>query len=128
MVGANTHKRREALSINRRRAKQMRHKPVSLEKLFWSEVRSRKLGGFKFRRQFLVGQYIGDFVCVAQKVVVELDGPFHADRAKYDVNRDAFLQSCGYRVLRFSNSYVAGDIGTVLSIVRHTLSAGSPSP
>ncbi len=52
----------KSLSLNRSRAREMRHKPVSTEELFWSEVRNRKLGGFKFKRQVLIGPYIVDFV------------------------------------------------------------------
>jgi very-short-patch-repair endonuclease len=61
-------------------------------------------------------------------VVVELDGPFHADRAEYDARRDGFLQSQGYRVLRFSNTQAADDIGIVPLTVKHALDTGAPSP
>jgi very-short-patch-repair endonuclease len=62
------------------------------------------------------------------KLVVELDGPLHAERAEYDAKRDAFLQAQGYRVLRFPNSYTADDIGIVLLTVKHELDTGAPSP
>ena len=104
----------------------MRHKPVELEKLFWSHVRDRKLAGYKFKRQYLIGKYIVDFVCVERKLVVELDGPFHARRMQYDEERGSFLQSQGYRVLRFPNSYAADDIGIVLLTVKHELDAAAP--
>lgn len=55
----------------------MRRSPVVNEKSFWLEVRDRKLGGFKFRRQVPIGPYIADFVCVEKMVIVELDGPLH---------------------------------------------------
>jgi very-short-patch-repair endonuclease len=106
----------------------MRRKPVTMEALFWSEIRNRKLGGFKFKRQFLMGRYIVDFVCVEQKLIVELDGPFHADRGAYDEARDAFLRGLGYRVLRFANDYTAEDIAIVLLTVRRALETSSPSP
>lgn len=106
----------------------MRVKPVTMEALFWSEVRNRKLGGYKFRRQFLIGRYIVDFVCVEQKLVVELDGPFHADRVQYDNVRDAFLRAQGYRVMRFPNEYTACDLGIALLTVKHALDTGTPSP
>ena len=117
--------RRASLSINRERARAMRCKPVELEKIFWSEVRNRKLGGYKFKRQFLIGRYIVDFVCVEKRLIVELDGPFHAMRQTYDTERDAFLNAQGYRVLRFPNSYAADDIGIVLLTVKNAL---APSP
>jgi len=106
----------------------MRHEPVVLEKLFWSEVRNRKLGAYKFKRQVLIGPYIADFVCLEHKLIVELDGPFHAQRAAYDAERDAFLQGMAYRVLRFPNTYAADDIGIVLLTVKHALDTSTPSP
>ena len=128
MVSDRITERRKSFTENRTRARNMRHKPVSMEKLFWSEVRNRKLGGYKFKRQFLIGHYIVDFVCVEYKLIVELDGPFHAARAKYDAARDAFLEAQGFRVLRFPNDYAADDIGIVLVTVKKALDTGTPSP
>lgn len=106
----------------------MRAKPVAMEKLFWSKVRDRQLGGYKFRRQVPIGPYIADFVCAERKVIVELDGPLHADRAGYDKARDQLLERQGYRVLRFSNDYTAEDLGTLLLTVLDTLERVAPSP
>jgi very-short-patch-repair endonuclease len=128
MVGETTSQKRKSLALNRARARTMRVKPVELEKLFWSEVRNRKLGGYKFKRQYLIGRYIIDFVCLEHKVVVELDGPFHAVRAEYDAERDRFLGAEGFRVLRFPNSYAADEIGIVLLTVKEALDTGTPSP
>jgi very-short-patch-repair endonuclease len=128
MVTEKTVDQRKAQTVNRERARTMRISPVPMEQLFWSEVRNRKLGGYKFKRQHLIGRCIVDFVCTDRKVVVELDGPFHADRAEYDARRDGFLQSQGYRVLRFSNTQAADDIGIVPLTVKHALDTGAPSP
>jgi len=106
----------------------MRREAVTMEKLFWCEVRDRKLGGYKFKRQYLIGRYIVDFVSVERKLVVELDGPFHASRKKYDEARDAFLRAQGYRILRFRNDYAADDIGIVLATVKQALDTCTPSP
>ena len=121
-------RRRASLAVNRERARATRRKPVELEKLFWSEVRNRKLGGYKFKRQYPIGRYIVDFVCIEKKLVVELDGPFHAMRQAYDEERDAYLNSQGYRALRFPNSYAADDIGIVLLTVKNALDTATPSP
>ena len=128
MVSESTARKRESLAGNRNLARQMRVKPVTMEALFWSEVRNRKLGGYKFRRQYLIGRYIVDFVCLEHKLVVELDGPFHAERVRYDSARDAFLRTQGYRIMRFANEYAACDIGIVLATVKHALDTGTPSP
>ena len=104
MVGPDTLNKREMLATNRVRAKEMRHHAVAMEKLFWSRLRDRKLGGFKFRRQCPIGPYIADFVCPEVKLIVELDGPLHEGRIDYDRRRDRFLRSEGYRVMRFKNA------------------------
>ncbi len=128
MISDRIAKGRRSLAENRVRARKMRHKPVTMEKLFWSEVRNRKLGGYKFKRQFPIGHYIVDFVCAEHKLIVELDGPFHASRAEYDAARDAFLEAQGFRVLRFPNDYAADDIAIVLVTVKNALDTSAPSP
>jgi very-short-patch-repair endonuclease len=106
----------------------MRRKPVVTEKLFWSEVRDRKLGGFKFKRQYLIGPYIADFVCVEKKLIVELDGKLHDERVGYDDARDTFLERQGFRVMRFKNDEFLKDVGIVLATIRHELESPSPRP
>lgn len=128
MVTRTRKSERQARAPNRVRAREMRSAPVNAEKLFWSEVRSRRLGGFKFKRQFLIGPYIADFVCPEKMLVVELDGPFHDDRAAYDADRDEFLRARGYRVMRFKNEQMAEDLSAVLASVLHALETPSPRP
>jgi very-short-patch-repair endonuclease len=128
MTDLNGSKRTRAPAINRVRAKQMRHDPVSLEKFFWSHLRNRQLGGFKFRRQVPIGPYIADFVCDVRKLVVELDGPFHANRKDYDAKRDLYLEQLGYRVWRFSNGSAADDWPATLRSILQALSSPSPRP
>jgi very-short-patch-repair endonuclease len=119
---------RKALSLNRSRARDMRRKPPAMEKLLWSEVRDRKLGGHKFKRQYLIGRYIADFACVEKKFVVELDGPHHAATGSYDMARDEYLQSQGWQVMRLRNEALAGDVATVLLAIRFALDSPSPQP
>ena len=80
---------------------------MDAEKKFWSQVRDRRLGGHKFKRQFLIGRYIVDFVCLDCKVVIELDGGQHHEAAGLtrDSRRTRWLEQQGYRVLRFDNGY-----------------------
>ncbi len=128
MVKRDTIEKRKDSTTNRTRAREMRSKPVAMEKLFWSLVRNRKLDGFKFKRQFPIGTYIADFVCVEGRLIVELDGPFHVGRKSYDEKRDAFLREKGFRVIRLTNDDFVGDAGIALMIVRDALVAGTPSP
>jgi very-short-patch-repair endonuclease len=123
-----TKKRRKALETNRTRAREMRSSPVSMEKLFWSCVRNRQLGGYKFRRQVPIGPYIADFVCVERKLIVELDGDPHKDREEYDTKRDTYLTRQGYRVMRFTNQDFGSDIAIVLKTIEHGPDTGAPSP
>jgi very-short-patch-repair endonuclease len=118
-------KRPPAPTVNRVRAKAMRHDPVAMEEFFWSHLRNRKLGGFKFRRQVPVGPYIADFLCADQKLIVELDGPFHTGRKAYDAQRDKYLACLGYRVWRFSNSDAGDDWVTVLQSILEVLRSPS---
>jgi very-short-patch-repair endonuclease len=76
------------------------------ERRLWSQLRGRQLDGWKFRRQAPIGSYFVDFVCLAAKLVVELDGSTHNElKDDYDVRRQRWLESQGYKVLRFSADY-----------------------
>jgi very-short-patch-repair endonuclease len=108
-------------------ARGMRHRPVECEKRFWRLVRDRRLGGFKFKRQVLIGSYIVDFVCVERKLVVELDGSQHADQREYDEQRDAFLRAKGFCVVRIWNMELLENPEGVLDMVLAALET-APSP
>lgn len=91
------------------------------ERILWSKLHGRQFGGFKFRRQRPVGPYVCDFVCLSEKVVVELDGSQHVDRSDYDQRRDASLRSSGFRVLRFWNRDVVERLDVVLNTIHEAL-------
>jgi very-short-patch-repair endonuclease len=83
----------------------------------------------KFRRQAQIGNYIVDFVCFASKIVVELDGGQHASQIDRDEIRAAWLNSQGYRVLRFWNFQVFEEPESVLETIWLALrDAPSPQP
>ena len=76
--------------------------------------------GIKFRRQQTIGGYIVDFISMEKKLIIELDGGQHAEQADYDAARTAYLESEGYRVLRFWNNQVLQQTLDVLTeIERH---------
>ncbi|HEY1448272.1 MAG TPA: DUF559 domain-containing protein [Caulobacteraceae bacterium] len=91
--------------INRTRAlaKSMRRRLMGAEPALWKLLRDRRLERLKFRRQVPIGKYIADFVCFHHRLIVEADGPFHAERAAHDAERDDWLRSQGFVVLRFPN-------------------------
>ena len=95
----------------------MRHDGAPAERLLWSRLRSRQLGGFKFRRQAPLGFFIADFYCVECDLVVELDGESHQERASTDRVRSNILQREGHRVIRFWNTDVFKNVEAVLEAI-----------
>jgi len=86
------------------------------ERLLWSRLRLGQLG-VKFRRQHPLGSYVADFACLAPKLVVELDGSQHADRAEYDQRRNAYFESQGFKVIRFQTDAPFTDLEGVLTVI-----------
>jgi very-short-patch-repair endonuclease len=94
-------------SRTRHQAKSLRRRPTDAERKLWYVLRSMKPMGIHFRRQAPIGAFIVDFVWYAGELVVEIDGGQHAElQREYDQRRTAWLQSQGYRVLRFWNNDV----------------------
>jgi very-short-patch-repair endonuclease len=83
------------------------------EKVLWNVLKNRQVAGLKFRREFAVGPYFGDFVCPEAGLIVELDGQSHEGRQARDAERTAFLESQGYRVFRVTNDDVLDDVESV---------------
>jgi very-short-patch-repair endonuclease len=83
-----------------------------LEKICWNLLRDRRIDGAKFRRQYSIGPYFADFVCVSRKVVIEIDGEQHAYQVGADSRRTAAMEQLGWRVVRFwANEVVANPEG-----------------
>ena len=82
----------------------------------WSLLRDRRLESLKFRRQFPIASFVVDFCCYDLRLVIEVDGDVHLEpqQVAHDENRDVYLQSRGYTVLRFSNQRVLEDGSGVL--------------
>jgi very-short-patch-repair endonuclease len=112
------------------RARRLRGDATEAEKMLWAIVRNRQLGGCKFRRQVPIGRYVADFACVERKVVVELDGRQHNDRADYDRERTDELTARGWLVLRFSNGELMDSPEGVELAIRSALEGalGTPLP
>ena len=101
----------KATSLTRR----LRRDSSDAERLLWRKLRHRQLDGHKFRRQHLIGPFIVDFVCLESRLVVEVDGGQHASAASGDAERTVWLESEGYRVLRFWNNEVLESTEGVLT-------------
>ena len=90
-------------------ARKLRRKQMLAERILWILLRDRDLARYKFRRQQPIGVYFADFVCSRHKIVVECDGVTHEGRELFDAARDAYMASCGYRVLRYTDARVYGN-------------------
>lgn len=102
-------------------ARELRNNATEAERRLWRHLRRRQLTGLKFRRQRPIGPYICDFVCLEACLIVELDGSQHVEQADYDLRRDAFLRSNGFRVLRFWNGDVLAQIDSVIDMIFEAL-------
>jgi len=110
----------------------MRRDPTDAERKMWRIVRSLKPLGMHFRRQAPIGAYIADFVWYEGKLVVEIDGGQHAEAQRiYDERRTAWLESEGYRVIRFWNNDVLRaprSVGEALLVAANKSPTPNPSP
>jgi very-short-patch-repair endonuclease len=96
------------------RARELRSNQTDVEAKLWRRLRDRQVFGVKFRRQHPIGSYIVDFCCPTLRLIVELDGGQHAEQKAADQARTCFLESRGYRVLRFWNNQVMTQLDDVL--------------
>jgi len=97
----------------------------------WSILRAKRMGGYKFRRQHALGRYIADFVCLGARLVIEVDGDSHGnDEAEVlDAKRSEFIQSLGFKVIRFWNHEVLTAADDVEGVIADVLGISSgPSP
>jgi very-short-patch-repair endonuclease len=110
------------------RARRLRKDSTDAENRLWSHLRAHRYGGHKFKRQQPIGPYIVDFVCFDARVIIEVDGGQHADAARSDSIRDAWLAREGFRDLRFWNSEVLENTEGVMQRITSALRAPSPQP
>jgi very-short-patch-repair endonuclease len=111
----------------------MRGAPTDAERKLWFLLRSLKPSGLHFRRQAPIGIYIADFAWYSGRLIVELDGSQHAsERKAHDARRTAWLESQGYRVLRFWNNDVlkspTGVGEAILAAAREGAESRTPPP
>ena len=104
-------------------AKDMRSTPTDAESWLWRHLRAGHLQGFKFKRQQPMRNCIVDFVCFEARLVVELDGGQHAQHLVQDEVRTQWLQSQGFKVLRFWNDEALCDVQGVLEEILRALQA-----
>ena len=113
----------------RARAKSLRQTMTRAETLLWRYLKAHRLDDLGFRRQAPMGPYIVDFVCHDRRLVVELDGESHdfEERLKRDCERDVWLATEGYLVMRYTNREVLSNLeGVVTSIAQTARERGIP--
>lgn len=104
------------------------------EKVFWENVRNRKILNYKFYRQYPLffdyfGKetfYIADFYCFEKKLVIEIDGGYHKRQEKYDELRTEIINMLGLKVVRFNNEEIGCNINHVLTKLKYELTNNSP--
>jgi methionine--tRNA ligase beta chain len=100
-----------------------RGNPTAAENILWQILRGKKLDGFKFRRQHIIGNFIADFVCLPSRLIIEVDGLIHQAKENEisDEERTIELNRLGFDVIRFTNDEVIGDTDNVLNRILHEL-------
>ena len=102
-------------------AKELRREMTPLERKLWARLRAHRMKGVHFRPQHAIGNYVVDFCAPRKKLIIELDGSQHLEQTEYDAERTQFLQSKGYKILRFWNNNVSNNMDTVLCVIWEAL-------
>lgn len=97
--------------------REMRQEPTPAENALWQRLRRKQVHGYKFRRQQPVGAFIVDFYCADARLVIEVDGAIHEQQQEYDALRQAYIESLGLRMLRFTNGEVLQAIDGVVEAI-----------
>ncbi|NQD38574.1 endonuclease domain-containing protein [Permianibacter sp. IMCC34836] len=105
------------LSDNQRcRARRLRKEMTDAERMLWRQLRDPEKFAGKFRRQFPLGDYIVDFVCIERRLIIEVDGSQHL-QSSHDEARSKWLELNGFRVIRFWNNEVLVDTESVCQTI-----------
>jgi len=111
----------------RARAKELRKNLTEPERRLWYHLRANCLG-VKFQRQVVLPPYIADFAARSHRLVIELDGDTHDKSQTYDAARTQFLETLGYRVIRFTNADVMTNLDGVLRAILIALGSDPETP
>ena len=104
----------------KRTRKQLRNKCTPAEAFLWKYLKHSQLDSRKFRRQHSIENFIVDFYCPSEKLIIELDGEVHFEPSRYekDLERDKRLNALGYRVLRFENQFAFDHLSSALNTIK----------
>ena len=106
-------------SFRRQTAKRLRANTTNAEVMLWRHLRQLETKGTHFRRQVPIGPYVADFACMAARLIIEIDGSHHGEdeTKKRDEKRSQWLETEGYRVIRFWNNDVTQSPEGVLDVI-----------
>jgi 5-methyltetrahydrofolate--homocysteine methyltransferase len=110
-------------SLLKKYAEEYRANPTQAEQVLWDLVKTKKLEGYKFRRQHIIGNYIADLICLDRRLIVEIDGLIHQlpETAQSDEIRTKWLNDQGFKVLRVTNKQVLDKTDKTLELISSTL-------
>ncbi|MBS9767105.1 MAG: leucine--tRNA ligase [Flavobacteriaceae bacterium] len=105
------------------KAKENRNNPTEAEAILWQQLKGKN-SGIKFRQQHIIDDFIVDFVCLSKKLIIEIDGGYHSEEEQQekDNERTKILEDLGYKVIRFTNEEVIGNLDEVLKNIEKELS------
>ncbi len=104
-------------------ARKLRKSQTDTEQILWLQLRNKRFLNYKFRRQFPVGNYIVDFICLELQLIIELDGSQHIEAEEKDTERTLFLNQHGFKVIRFWDNEVIRNLDGVMESLRLTVEA-----
>jgi very-short-patch-repair endonuclease len=108
------------------RSRALRKNATDAERKLWSVLRGRQLNGLKFRKQVEIDGYVVDFLCAERRLIIEVDGGQHTPER--DARRSAYLESQGFRLIRFWNDDVLQNIDGVWTMIEEALETTPPHP
>ena len=108
-------------------AREHRKNMTQAESILWSQIRGKSLG-VTFFRQYIIGDYITDFACLEPKLVIEVDGGYHSEprQVEDDISRQEWLEGQGFRVIRFTNAEVEGEMDKTINTIKYALKQFPP--
>jgi isoleucyl-tRNA synthetase len=114
--------------ILKENAKKRRKNPTEAENFLWKNLQGKQLDNYKFRREHAIGDFIVDFVCLSKQLVIEVDGGYHNDenQQEFDEIRTEYINSKGFKVIRFTNEDVLNNIENTLETIKVALRQSPP--
>ena len=114
--------------MNTTETKTLRRTPTKAKRTLWEHLRLPQLHGLKFRRQFTVGPYLFDFVCLEKGLLIELAREQHSNQVTYDSEHTKWLESERSRLLKFWHSQVSNEIAAVKVFIPGRLERSGDTP